>query len=169
MEGRGPAHPPAPAPATDAQRLRALAAQLDDLLPFTGRALVVLASLGLIVSLFLPWYQLPVAFTRGAELPDGQPTGWESFRYSDVYLTVVAATGLAATLVAAVVRFRAPFAVSGLAGWVGVAIVLYSVDRAAVLPVTTYRPPTDLGFFLAIASSGLITGGSLLALMARRA
>jgi hypothetical protein len=164
VEGRGPGQPPAAAPTTDAARLRALAVQLDELLPFAGRATVVLASLALIVALFLPWYDFPtvVPFEDGA--PDS-PNGWQAFRYADIYLTCVAATGIGSTAVAAALRFRAPFAVSGLAGWIGVAIVIYSYYRP--YGVAAYTSP-DLGYFVAICASGAITGGSLMSLIGRR-
>ena len=164
MEGRGPGQPPAPAPATDAARLRALAVQLDDLLPFAGAATVVLASLALIVALFLPWYDIPTALIDDDWA--GSPNAWESFRYSDVYLTCIAAIGIGATALATVFRFRAPFAVAGLAGWVGVAIVLYSYYRPRGFGGPFAAP--DLGYFLAICASGAITGGSLMAMMGRR-
>jgi hypothetical protein len=166
VEGRGPGQPPAtPPPTTDAARLRALAVQLDALLPFAGAAATVLASLTLILALFLPWYYLPVALIGGDGWP-GSPTGWEAFRYADIWLACVAATGIGATVLATALRFRAPYAVSGLAGWIGVAIVLYSYYRPHGIRTVSATP--DLGYFVAICASGAITGGSLMAMMARR-
>jgi hypothetical protein len=169
VEGTGPGQPPAAAeaaPTTDAARLRALAVQLDELLPFAGAATVVLASLALIVALFLPWFEQAIVLVPG-DRPIGEPNGWEAFRYADIYLACVAATGIGATLAATVLRFRAPFAVSGLAGWIGVAIVIYSYYRPAALRVG-YLPSPAFGYFLAICASGAITGGSLMAMLARR-
>ena len=151
---------------TQTERLRALATQLDDLLPFAGAAVVVASSLALIAALFLPWYEVAVAYRGGDSDLRANPTGWESFTYNDVWLACIAAVGIGSTGLAAALRYRAPFALSGLAGWVGVAMVIYGYYRPGGLRVGVVPPPA-FGYFAALVASGAITGGSLMALMAR--
>lgn len=160
MESGGSTQP------TQTERLRALATWVDELLPLAGAVTVVASSLALIGALFLPWYDVPIAFYRdgGSDL-DPRPSGWESFSYADVWLACVAATGIGATILAAVLRYRAPFAVSGLAGWIGVAMVIYSFYRPGGLRPGGVPPPA-FGYFAALVASGALTGGSLMALMA---
>ncbi len=120
-------------------------------------------------SLFLPWYDLPVALqpqSDGGFSPrvPSQPSGWESFRYADVWLASIAAIGVGSTLAALALRLRAPFGVSALAGWIGVAIVIYSYYRP-VFGLGAAGYPAE-GYFVALCATGAIGGTSLVALLA---
>ena len=134
------------------------------------RGHVLGTALELVGALFLPWYDFPHALrsqSDGAFSPgvSDQPNGWESFRYADVLLASVAAIGIGSTLAAVALRFRAPFGVSALAGWIGVAGVIFSYYRPAfVVGAATY--PAE-GYFVALCATGAIGGASLVALLAR--
>ena len=160
-------HPPDPLP--NLARVRALAAPIDSLLPLAGAVAVMISSTVLVTALFLPWYDLPIALQSES---DGEfsprvadrPNGWESFRYADVLLSSIAAIGIGSTLAAFALRFRAPFGVSALAGWIGVALVIYSYYRPAFgAGAATY--PAE-GYFVALCATGAIGGASLVALLA---
>lgn len=154
--------PPDPPPSL--ARVRALVASIDALLPVAGAAAVVISSAVLVLALFLPWYDLLALRSEsgGAFSPSDQPNGWESFRYADVGLASIAAIGIGSTLAALALRFRAPFGVSALAGWIGVAVVIYSYYRP-VFGATGY--PAE-GYFVALCATGAIGGASLVALLA---
>ena len=135
-----------------------------------GAELAVLAGcLGLIASLFLPWYELAVALPRpggiGAVLPspDGTLSAWEAFRVADVLLALLAGAGLAGLVAARALGLPVALALTAAAGWGALAVTLYAHYRPA--GAFTYGTPPEFGFFVAICAQGAMVLGSQLAFL----
>jgi hypothetical protein len=143
----------------------------------TSTVLVVGGAVGLLVSLWLPWF----ATTRPCALPGavGLPcpletvrfSAWESYRTADVVFAVLAIVAITLTLAGPrIARAAAPVvgvsvaygtAIAHLAvaatGWVVVALALWAIHRPG-LPVDPTRVP-EFGYFVALLAGGAITGG----------
>ena len=137
-----------------------------------GELLVAVSALGLIVALFLAWYDpvVQVQAADGSRSPsDTSPSGWEAFELADVVLAVMAGLGLAAFAAARALLSRMPYVIAGLAGWFAAVVILYSYWRPNHLDgLATYAGLPGGGFFLGLASAGAIAGGALVALLAPR-
>jgi hypothetical protein len=137
-----------------------------------GELLVAVSALGLLVALFLAWYDpvVQVQAADGSRSPgDTSPSGWEAFDLADVVLAVMAALGLAAFGAARALLSRMPYLIAGLAGWFAAVVILYSYWRPDHLDgLATYAGLPGGGFFLGLFAAGAMTGGALVALMAPR-
>jgi hypothetical protein len=139
-----------------------------------GELVAAGACLALIASLFLPWYELPVAFPLpGPEgslqlpRPDGSLTGWEAFRVADVLLALLAGAGLVFLVTARALGLPVLCALTAAAGWGAVAVVLYGHFRPSALgAVGAYSAPPSFGFFVALCAGGGMLLGSQLAFVA---
>ena len=135
------------------------------LLALAGELALVGSSLALLISLFLPWYEPFVAQRVGV---DGSLNAWEAFASVDVLLSLLATYGLGSVL--AVRRFSLPVAYVPvpLVSWIGVALILFAYFRPAALGGPAFFPgPPGIGFLVAFAAAGAMTGSSLVALLAR--
>ena len=167
---------PAPAPEPEGlgerEDLGGFLRTREALIGRAGELLAAVSSLGLIVALFLPWYDPVVQAQRpdGERTPDDlTPSGWEAFELADIVLVVMAALGLLAFLTARALLSRLPYVIAAGAGWFAVTVVLYSFWRPDHLEgLATFSGLPGGGFFLALFSAGALTGGALVALLARR-
>jgi hypothetical protein len=99
-----------------------------------GEWVAAVSGVALLVSLFLPWYQIPRAdlgddsYVAYGPLPEGAVNGWESLAANDVLLALVAASGVLLAVVTAAQRVPAvPLALSAfvvLAALLGLVLVL---------------------------------------------
>jgi hypothetical protein len=101
-----------------------------------GEWLAAASGVALLVSLFLPWYDValpsaPAGSGLSYYLPSATATGWEALSVLDVLLALIAASGVLLAIVTADQETPAvPVAVSALvalAGMVGVILVLFRV------------------------------------------
>ncbi len=141
----------------------------------TGDVLAVAGAVGLLVSLWLPWYAIarPCVFPAGTPCPleTARFSAWEAYGAADVVFAVLAILAIALTLVgpriaealAPVVGVSAPYgiAIARLAvaatGWAVVALALWAIHRPG-LAVDPTRVP-EFGYFVALLAGGAITGG----------
>jgi formate hydrogenlyase subunit 3/multisubunit Na+/H+ antiporter MnhD subunit len=121
------------------------------------------SGLALLVSLFVPWYELDLCAVLASDVGEsaGCPTrsGWESLAALDVLLALVAATAVALPLITATQRVPAvPIALAAvvtLVGLVGVVLVLIRV-----LSIPDWAFDREWGLWLALAGSiGIVAGG----------
>ncbi len=137
-----------------------------------ARLVIAAGALGLVGSLFMPWFELPVALPHDVgpvpALPDvdSERTAWQSFRVADVLLVLVAAGAGGGLAVALALDARWPyFGVAGL-GWLGVCLTIYaSYWPAGAVGLAGGRP--HLGFLAALLSAGAITGAAFWAGLSR--
>ena len=137
----------------------------------TGEWLAAISGVSLLVSLFLPWYE--IAGLRGPARSgwtaygplSGSLTasGWESLSVIDVLLALVAVSGVLLAVVTATQRVPAlPVAVSALVslfGMVGIVLVLFRV-----LDTPDWATGRDWALWLGLASSVGVVAGALLAM-----
>jgi hypothetical protein len=127
-----------------------------------GELAAAAGCIGLVLSLFLPWHELPIALPER----DGTLSGWEVFRFADVVLAVLAALGLAAAGAGRLLRLPVLYIPPAAAGWGAVAVTLYAVERPGVLMVGSFPAPPAIGFFVALCAAGAMVLGSQLAFLA---
>jgi hypothetical protein len=134
-----------------------------------GDVITGISGVVLLVSLFVPWYELDLCAVLESEVGEstGCPTrtGWESLAAFDVLLALVAATAVALPLITATQRVPAvPIALAAvvtLVGLVGVVLVLIRV-----LDVPNWAFDREWGLWLALASSVGIVAGACVAMRA---
>ncbi len=137
--------------------------------------LAVGGGVGLLASLWLPWFAIarPCVYPLGTpcELETMRFSAWESYSTADVVLAVLAVLAITLTLVGPrIAEFLAPFvgvsapygvAIAHLAvaatGWAVVALALWAIHRPG-LAVDPTRVP-EFGYFVALLAGGAITGG----------
>ena len=130
-----------------------------------GELAAVAGCLGVLVALFLPWYELPVALGSGRT--DSMLSAWEAFRYADVILAGLAAFGLACAAAARLLDLPVLHVPLAAAGWAALAVVLYSYQRPTFGGGAGPLPgPPAIGFFVALCATGAIVLGSQLAFVA---
>jgi formate hydrogenlyase subunit 3/multisubunit Na+/H+ antiporter MnhD subunit len=121
------------------------------------------SGVALLVSLFLPWYELDLCAVLSSEAGEstGCPTrsGWESLAALDVLLALVAATAVALPLITATQRVPAvPIALAAVVTLVGLFGVVLVLIR--VLDIPNWAFDREWGLWLALASSvGIVAGG----------
>src|SRR5215210_7662921 len=114
-----------------------------------GEWIAALAGVGLLVSLFLPWYTAP------------RLTAWEALALTDVLLAVVAAGALAVLLITAAQRVPAvPLAADGLLTSAGLVAVVLVLVRLLWLPAEAGDRAAALWLGLA-GALGIVVGGFL--------
>lgn len=135
------------------------------LLALAGELALLGSSLALLISLFLPWYEPVVTAQVGVE---GSLNAWEAFATADVLLCLLAAFGTVSALVARPFRLPVAYALVALVSWIGVALILFAYFRPAGLRgVALFPGAPAIGFLVALAAAGAMTGSSLVALLAR--
>jgi hypothetical protein len=116
-----------------------------------GEWITALAGAGLLVALFLPWYD------EGA----ASPSGWESFAVLDVILALVGLSAAALLVVTAQQRTPAvPLAMDALVCVAGLLAVLLVLFRVLDLPGDAGA--REVGLWLGLAASlGIFVGGGI--------
>jgi hypothetical protein len=141
----------------------------------TAETLAVGGAVGLLVSLWLPWFAVRrpcVPVYEGIPCPAEtvRYSAWEAYSTADVVFSVLAVVAIGLTLVgpriaaalAPVVGVSVAYgtAIAHLAlaatGWSVVALALWAIHRPG-LPVDPSRVP-EFGFFVALLAGGAITG-----------
>jgi hypothetical protein len=126
-----------------------------------GEWIAAACGVGLLVSLWLPWYS-------SASGEDSKWSGWESLAALDVILALIAATAVGLLIVTATQRVPAvPVALSvfvTFAGLLGVLLVLFRV-----LGTPAGADGREWALWLALASSLGIVAGGLVAMRDERA
>ena len=112
------------------------------------------AGLGLMVSLFLPWY----GSSAGA---GGTLSAWEALGVIDVVLALIAACAVLVTIATTVMRVAAvPIALDALATLLGLLALLLVLIRVLDLP--DGAAGRDAGVWLALAgAAGIFVGGGV--------
>jgi hypothetical protein len=137
-----------------------------------SRLLVAAGALGLLGSLFLPWFDIGGAsgFPRPQAdvlLPNGLYSGWEAFAVADILLTLIAAGALLGLGLALVLGARWPLLGVAALGWAAVALTLFAVYYPAQVPALGAGSLPQVGFLGSLLSGGAIAGGALWAGLAR--
>ena len=133
----------------------------------TGEWLAALSGVALLVSLFLPWYEVghagPGGWTAYGPLAGSTATGWESLDVIDIVLALVAASGVLLAIVTANQRVPAvPVALSALVALVGGLGVILVLIRVLDLP--DWAGGREWALWLALAGAVGIVAGSVLAM-----
>lgn len=141
--------------------------------PLPGQWLAALGGLGLIVSLWLSWYEitgpdLPQTFIDVDDL-DTSVTAWQSFDVTDLVLFAAGAFAISLPIVALTQRTPAiPIALDSIATLVGLLAVALVVFRTLNLPGVEPPPPFDLerriGLWVALVSALAMVAGALLSM-----
>jgi hypothetical protein len=134
------------------------------------RRLAALAALGLVVTLFLPWYQETVIATGGHALRSASAslTGWGAFSFVEAAVLLVAAGVLVLLFMRAEgAAFHAPGGDGGVitaAGiWAAVLIVWRMFDKEATTVHGQYTTTSGIewGIFVALVLAGLLAYAGL--------
>jgi hypothetical protein len=157
MPGAAAPDPTAPVRcrAMDLRRLRA------------GEWLAAVSGVALLVSLFLPWYEV-ISLPRGWSLYGslaGADTvsGWQSLSAIDIVLALVAASGILVAVVTATHTVPAvPVALSALVSLIALVGVILVVLRLLDLP--NWAGGREWGIWLALAGTLGIIAGAFLAM-----
>ena len=140
-----------------------------------GMLLAVGGGILLLVSLWLPWFEVsrPCPQLAGASCQPLRFNAWESFQQADAALALLAvgailgaaagpalgtAAGRALGLEAPLARALAGLAVAG-AGWLAVCACLFAIQRPIVGEVPAGGRVPGWGFFLALVAGGAIVAG----------
>jgi hypothetical protein len=131
-----------------------------------GEWLAAVSGVALLVSLFLPWYEVEggahLDRTLGAAMNE-TVSGWESLTAIDIVLAVVAASGVLLAIVTATQRVPAvPIALSALIslfGSLGVILVLLRV-----LDLPDWASGREWALWLGLAGSVGVVAGAVLAM-----
>jgi hypothetical protein len=157
MPGAAAPDPSAPVRcrAMDLRRLRA------------GEWLAAVSGVVLLVSLFLPWYEVasaPGGFVRYGPLSRAATaSGWESLSAIDVVLALIAACAVLVAVVTATHAVPAvPVALSALVSLVGLVGLILVLLRLLDLP--DWAGGREWGIWLALASTVGIIAGTMLAM-----
>jgi hypothetical protein len=139
----------------------------------TGTLLTAGGSVVLVISLWLPWFDVPRVCRQASVLlcPHSQLSAWVAFRQADWELTLLAAAAVALALAGPAIatalapdvgvspryaRAIAHLAVAG-AGWIAIALSIIAVHRPSIAAYPA--PVPDYGFFVALVAAGAITAG----------
>lgn len=128
-----------------------------------GEWLAAASGLALLVSLFLPWYEIGAPSQEAATgwtayVPFGSASGWEAFSVLDVVLALIAASGVLVAVVTAAQGVAAvPVAVSALVTPFGALGVILVLIRALDIP--DWAGGRAWGLWLGLAGSlGIVVG-----------
>ena len=149
-----------------------------------GEWIVGASGLLLLVSLFLPWYELGEGFVVGpAEVLDAHASAWDAFTFLDVLLAVGALAAIAMVFVTAAHATPAvPLALQSLLTLIATLVVLLVVFRLADPPDVTFLESLDApgaradvagidraaGAWLGLIATLGIAAGSLIAMRDER-
>jgi hypothetical protein len=137
-----------------------------------SRLLVVAGALGLLTSLFLPWFDVG-GYATSQAAPDiilpGKTlySGWEAFAVADILFTLIAAGALAGLGLALALEARWPFLGVAALAWCALVLTLFAIYYPAAVPAVGQGSLPHIGFLGALLSSGAIGGGALWAGLAR--
>jgi hypothetical protein len=138
-----------------------------------SRLLVGAGALGLLGSLFLPWFRISSDY-GGPQLPGIQIaypttlyTGWEAFAVADILLTLIAAGALLGFGLALALGARWPLLGVAALGWAAVVLTLFAVYYPASVPALGNGSLPQAGFLGSLLSGGAIAGGALWAGLVR--
>ena len=121
-----------------------------------GEWLAAASGVALLVSLFLPWYEI-------ASGGPGSTTGWESLSAIDILLACVAASAVLLAIVTATQAVPAvPIAVSALVSLAGLFALILVVLR--VLDIPDWASGREWGIWLGLAGAVGIIAGAMLAM-----
>ena len=131
-----------------------------------GEWIAALAGAGLLVALFLPWYEGRVVCVRGP-CPQPERTGWEALAVNDVVLALVAAVALSLLIVTATQRVPAvPIALEALLTFAGVLATILVLVRVGWTPEGL--SDRAIGVWLALACAVGIVAGAMVAMRDER-
>ena len=142
-----------------------------------ARLLVLAGAVGLVGSLFLPWFELQGYVIQGTEgvagpevVPSPGPggelygdlyTGWEAFEVSDVLLGLAAVATAIGLGLAMGLEARWRFLGIALLGGAALVLALFSIYRPGGAPGVGVGGVPHVGFLGALLSGGAIAVGAL--------
>ena len=137
-----------------------------------SRLLVAAGALGLLTSLFLPWFDVGGFATPQGSGPDvlygsTRYSGWQAFEIADILFTLIAAGALVGLGLAIALDARWPYLGVAALGWCTVGLTLFAVYYPAHVAAVGEGSKPHIGFLGALLSGGAIAGGALWAGLAR--
>jgi hypothetical protein len=139
-----------------------------------GAAVAAAGAALLIISLFLDWYQLELPPEGGRERTGPSLNAWDGLKRTDIYLLVISIGALLAAVVLVANWIRESNAAQITVLLLGLAALFLVLYRGLNAPERViFGVPLDtslqIGWFLALISSGLIAVGGALAMERRPA